>query len=83
MMMQIIQIEMIKTINEIRPNIGLIDTFHPRRVDLRTSALEFGGLASVLGRAHSMGHRVVVGRLKQRRRSNGAASPMSIGGGFA
>ena len=67
-------IEMIKTMNEISPYIGLNDTFHRRRVDVRTSALEFGGLAPTMGRVHSVGHRVELGSWDQGQRSNEEAS---------
>ena len=68
--------------NEIGPYIGLSDTFRGRRVDVRISALAVGGLASALGRVHSLGLRVRVGRLKQHRHSNGAASRRLIDGGW-
>ena len=63
MMMKIIMIEMIKTINEITPYIGLRDTIHSRRVDVRISASSVGEPVSTLGRVHSLGLRVDVGRL--------------------
>ena len=52
MVMKIIIIEMIKSMNEIGPYIGLSYTFRRRRVEVRTSTSEVGGLASTLGRAH-------------------------------
>ena len=82
MIVKIIMIEMIKTMNEISPYIGLSDTFRRRRVDVHTSASGVGVPVSTLGRAHSLGLRVGVGRLEQRRRSNGAASRRSIDEGW-
>ena len=82
MIVKIFIIEMIKSMNEIGPYIGLSDTFRGRRVDVRISALAVVGLASTLGRVHSLGLRVRVGRLKQRLHSNGVASRRSIDGGW-
>ena len=62
MMVKIIMIEMIKTMNEISPYIGLSETFRRSRVDVRTSASGVGEPVSTLGRAHSSGLRVDVGR---------------------
>ena len=65
---------MIKTMNEISPYIGLSDTFRPRRVVVRTSALGVFGRASTLGRVHSMGHRVELDSWDQGQSSNEEAS---------
>ena len=62
MIVKRILIEMIKTMNEISPYIGFSDTFRRRRVDVRTSASGVGEPVSILGRAHSLGLRVPVGR---------------------
>ena len=61
MMVKIIMTEMIKTMNEISAYIGLIDTFHGRRVHVRISASGVGDPVSTLGRVHSLGFRVGVG----------------------
>ena len=82
MLVKIIMIELRKTMNEISPYIGLSDTCHPRRVDVRTSALGVGEPVSTLGRVQNCTHRVDVRRLEQGRRSNGAASRRLIDGGW-
>ena len=74
MMVKIIMIEMIKTMNEISSYIGLNDTFHRRRVDVRTSALEVGGFAGTMGSVQNFSHRVDDCCWDQGHRSNEEAS---------
>ena len=74
MVVKIVMIEMIKSMNKIAPYIGLSDTFRPRRVVVRTSALWVVGRASTLGRVHSMGHRVELDSWDQGQRSKEEAS---------
>ena len=58
------------------------DTFHRRRIVVRTSTFGVVGRASTLRRGHSLAHRVELDSQEQGRRANDAASRTSIGGGW-